>query len=125
MPGAFPPEGNGPLQPSLFDDEPDPERARRARDEGIGQADHHADPTWKTRAREAIRHCAVAFPDGFTADNVLAYMATNGVNTVNMPALGPVFLAAARDGLIEKTGEYWPSTIPRRHRDLVVWRGVQ
>lgn len=117
------PKGDGPLhQPSLFDDGPDPQRARRARDEGIGAAAAHAHPVWQARAREAIRHCAVACPDGFTADHVLAYMASNDVATIAKPALGPVFLAAARDQEIEKTGEYWPSTIPRRHRDLTVWR---
>jgi hypothetical protein len=112
------------LQRSLFDpNEEDPDGAARARAEGIGNADHGVDPAWKALARDAVRFCAIAYPDGFTADNVLRHLALLGAPTVGQPALGGVIQAAARDGEIEKTGEMRPSTIRRRHRDLTVWRG--
>lgn len=117
----LPQGGHGPLQTSLFDPPDDPDRAQRARDEAIGNADAHANPQWKATAREAIRWCAAAYTDGFTADHVLRYLAERDVYTHNLAALGPLFLAASRAGEIRKTGEQWPSTIPRRHRDLTVW----
>lgn len=115
-----------PHQGSLFGDEPDPAAARTARDEGIATADFYADRQWKQAALDAIRYCAVAHPEGFTADHVLARLNFMGApNTHNLAALGPVFQRARRAGVIEKTGELWPSTIPRRHRDLTVWRTAE
>lgn len=111
------------MQPSLFDpNEEDPDGAARARADGIGQADAGADAQWKAQARDAIRYCALTCPDGFTADNVLRNLALIGAKTHNVPALGGVIQAAARDGEIEKTGQTRPSTIRRRHRDLTVWK---
>lgn len=110
------------MQPSLFDpNEEDPEGAARARADGIGQADTGADAQWKALARDAVRFCALAYPDGFTADNVLRNLALAGAKTHNVPALGGVIQAAARAGEIRKTGRTRPSTIRRRHRDLTVW----
>lgn len=114
------------MQRSLFDqNEEDPEGAAVARAEGIGLADAGTDAQWKATARDAVRSCSLLHPDGFTADHVLRQLALHGGKTHNVPALGAVIQAAARDGEIEKTGEAWPSTIRRRHRDLTVWRSTR
>lgn len=122
--GHLPPEVSD-LQRSLFDqNEEDPQGAALARAEGIGLADAGTDAQWKATARDAVRSCSLLHPDGFTADHVLRQLALCGEKTHNVPALGAVIQAAARDGEIEKTGEVWPSTIRRRHRDLTVWRAT-
>lgn len=115
---------HGPLQPSLFD-EPDPERARRAREEGIGAADANADRLWRTEAREALRWCA-DHHETFTADEVWQRLAAVGHALQHEPsALGPVFMWAAKEGLIRKTGMVRPTVFARRHRDLTLWRSMR
>ena len=126
--------------PSLFDGAPTvdsgevepsgqagslPATAAQAKADGIARADANADPWWKEAAYEATRFCA-QHCDDFTADEVWTNLARRGldVSTHNPAALGPVFQRAARAGLITKTGELRPSTNPRRHRDLTVWRAA-
>lgn len=114
------------MQPSLFDpNEEDPDGAARARADGIGLATAGAEAKWKTQAIDAVRYCAVAHPQGFTADDVLRRMAALGAKTINVPALGGIIQAEARAGRIAKTGNTRRSTIRRRHRDLVEWIGQE
>jgi hypothetical protein len=102
-------------QPTLWDP---PAVARAA---GIERADTSADPAWKVAAGDAVTWCAHRYAT-FTADDVLERLAdVDAPATRNLAALGPVMLAAARAGVIVKTGEWRPSRIARRHRDLVVW----
>jgi hypothetical protein len=110
-----------PFAPTLFDD-PDPVAAAGARAEGISQAERGVGRAWVAAARAAIRNRSVVMED-FTADDVLVAMEGAGVPLigVNLAALGPVFLAAARAGEIRKTGLQRPSRFRRRHRDLTVW----
>lgn len=105
-------------QPSLFD----PPAAAAAREAGIAQAAANTSAGFAVHARRAI-HLAATLNADFTADEVLALLDSWGVTTHNLAALGPVFLAAARAGEIEKTGEQRRTIIARRHRDLTVWRG--
>lgn len=112
------------MQRSLFDpNEEDPEGAAHARADGIGLANAGADAKWKNQAIDAVRYCAVAHPEGFTADDVLRRLAALGAKTINVPALGGIIQAEARAGRIHKTGNTRRSTIRRRHRDLVEWKG--
>lgn len=103
-------------------DEPDPVEAAKARDAGIAMAASGVSTAWRSAAREAIRNRSVALDD-FTADDVLEALSSAGVplTGVNLAALGPIFLAAARAGEIRKTGSLRPSRFARRHRDLTVW----
>lgn len=109
-----------PPPPSLFDS---PAEVEAARADGIARADEHANPDWKQAARRAIAACAYRYPD-FTADEVWAELAEAGVDcsTHEPSALGPVFLAASRAGIIRKTGATRRTKLARRHRDLTVWR---
>lgn len=106
-----------------IDDGPDAIAARQARDEGIGAAAINASPRWTAAARLALTWCAVHHDD-FTADDVWARLheVEPATRTHEPAALGPVFLWAAREGLIAKTGELRPSVYRRRHRDLTVWQ---
>lgn len=98
---------------SLFD-------AIEAREDGIARSGRHADPEWWDAAFAAIVCAACAHVD-FTADDVRARIDLN-VTTHQPAALGHVFRAAQRAGLIEKAGYVRPTRDPIRHRDLTVWR---
>lgn len=98
--------------PTLFD---------FAKADAIERADLHADPEWREVALTAVRLCAATLPD-FTADDVWSLLDISDATTHEPSALGPVFLRASRLGHIRKTGATRPSTSPRRHRDLTVWR---
>lgn len=103
--------------PSLFDD------PREARDDAIARADDHANPEWRERAYQAVRKVARMRLD-FTADEVWDELADVSETTHNPSALGPVFLRAAKAGVIVKTGELRLSKHTQRHRDLTVWRAA-
>ena len=92
------------------------------KDEAIDRADNHADESWKHAALVSVRWCAHMHPD-FTADEVWHRLEEHyGLEATHEPsAIGPVFLRAARAGVIRKTGELRPSTNKARHRDLTVW----
>lgn len=97
---------------------------RRARDDGIRRADDHANDEWRACAENALSWCIASLP-AFTADHVWARMRQMGappIATHNPSALGPVFMRAARDGRIEKTGRYPLTVNPTRHRNLTEWR---
>ena len=89
----------------------------------IEQADENADSEWKEAADDVIAN----FADiglAFTSDDVVESLELRNVNTHNLSALGPRFLAASRTGVIRKTGRRVQSRIPRRHRELVEWIGA-
>lgn len=97
------------------------DQALAVREAAIETAGAHASPTWRRAADEAVRWCAADLVT-FTTDDVLARLAAvSAPPTHSLTALGPVMLAAARAGVITKTGEVRPSRIARRHRDLTVW----
>lgn len=105
--------------PSLFDT---PAQVRAARDDGITRADAHANDEWRDTAWRALCACARDL-DVFTADDVWARL--DGPELTHNPsALGPLFLAAARQGLIVKTGRMPLTRYARRHRNLTEWRAA-
>jgi hypothetical protein len=111
-------------QPSLFDD-PDPDEARRARDEAIALAASGSTTAWRAVARGVVRSVAASLAD-FTTDDVLAELARLDVAMpANLSALGPVMLDAAREGEIVRTQLYRPTRFRHRHRELVVWRAAR
>jgi hypothetical protein len=86
----------------------DPVASAAARDEGMQRAWSAADPVWKAWAGYFIWYVACTSVT-FTADDVWA--------------LGPVLVAMAREGLIEKTHEVHSSAQVSRNSGLVsVWR---
>lgn len=138
-------------QLSLLDEqwvsEPPDERRKRelqaatAKADAIQTVERNADPDWLERAAAAVEwlaersvfihtgnmppetggHVAVRIP--FSADDV--WQLLGGVEHGLTPsALGPVFLNAARKGIIRKTGRTVPTRFARRHRDLTEWEGV-
>jgi hypothetical protein len=108
-----------PERPSLFD----PAAAAAARSDGINAADDHANEIWKQDAYEAIRIVSGRLDD-FTSDEVWEELQGTSTWTHEPAALGPVMLKACRDGIIIKTDELRKTKIPRRHRELVVWRSA-
>ena len=83
-----------------------------------------ADRAWKIAAAEALRQL-VAAGEPFTADDVWAMIEPLGVQTHEPNAMGAVFNAAARDGLITSDGMYRPSCRRKAHRRMVrVWRAA-
>lgn len=85
--------------------------SRAARDEGIQRVDEHADPDWKALAAAAL-DVVIARGRPFTSDHVWAEV---GVYPRERRALGPLLVAARRDGRIRKTGRYVNSTRPEHH----------
>ena len=87
----------------------------------IHQAERNADEQWKEAAAECLRQVAETHAE-FTADEVQHLLDEREVTTHNPSALGPVFLAAARGGLIVNTNRMVQTKIPRRHRKVTVWK---
>lgn len=102
----------------------DLDAATEAREHGIAQVEDNADEEWRMIAGHVVMLLA-ATGEPFTADHVVATLEAEwpDVHTHNLAALGPVIRTAARNGEIVKTGRLVPSTIARRHRDLVEWCG--
>lgn len=95
--------------------------ALAAKEDGIARADANADGCWKESAYRAVCEVADRLPD-FTADDVWPLLERSGESTHEASALGPVFLRAAREGIIEQTGQMRQTRFARRHRKLTVWR---
>lgn len=93
-----------------------------AKEVGIRQADENADEGWKEAAYSAVLVFSETLST-FTADDVWDAIERDFPNasTHEPAALGPVFLRAARAGLIQKTGQLRMTRNSRRHRDLTVW----
>ena len=96
-----------------------------ARKSGIADAEAHADVGWKAAAFDVVCCCARNHVP-FTADHVWTMLPVlyPDVTTHEPAALGPVFLRAAREGIIVKTGMLRSSKLKRRHRDLTEWVGL-
>jgi hypothetical protein len=98
---------------------PTTRQARAARDAALDQVDEHADQLYKDAAALAIATLARERAE-FTADDVRETI-PEGVTTHDTRALGPIFLAAARAGIIVRTER----TVPSRYRhatQMRVWR---
>jgi hypothetical protein len=101
----------------MNDDEPprlfDPDEGDRRRDDGMGRADDHADPDWKTIADQIVRD----FTMPFTGDDVWFTLDRRGVVYPHEPrALGPIIMRVYRAGLIEPTGRFLRTARPSAHR---------
>ena len=96
---------------------------RAAIDDALQRVEENAEEYWKARALEAVTWCARTHQE-FTADEVWERLEQLNVEGPHTPAaLGPIFLAARRAGVIEKTGRWQPlSRFSRRHRALMIWR---
>ena len=97
--------------------------AEQARLDAIQRAHEHANAVWRETAYAAVLACARRFRV-FTADSVWAELKGAAPTTHNPSALGPLFLIAARKGLIQKTGRLVPTVATQRHRDLTEWRSL-
>lgn len=107
-------------QVTIFEAIAEADEGRRLRDDGMRTALHASDIRWKAAAESALSDLAASGVD-FTADDLRAR-----VDTLAAPekALGAIFGAAARRGLIECIG-ITTSSRPQRHGGLLrVWRGV-
>lgn len=106
--------------PSLFD----PPAAHRAKADGIARADSNANTPWKEAAMDAVRFLA-KMRITFTADDVWLRLEDSAVAETHQPsALGPIFMRAAREGIIYNTHTTVPTKIARRHREITVWGSV-
>lgn len=93
--------------------------ADELRDEAIARVEAHARKVWLDAARDAMEEVAAIRGQGglFTTDPVWALLDKRGVPSPHEPrAMGPVVKGAVTDGLMEFTGGFTTSTIPRGHR---------
>ena len=98
------------------------EAARKNRDEAMERVEENAEEGFSERARAVIQQVAEAKED-FTSDDVWPILGKN--STHNRKAIGPPFNSLVRAGVIEKTGEWRPSTDPECNgRDKPVYRKV-
>jgi hypothetical protein len=105
--------------PSLFDAEQD--EGRRRRDEGMRTAEHAAHPWVKDAIDQAITRWARTLAP-FVADDIRDEVP---ILASSPNVLGARVSAAARKGLIRKTGMYRPSRAASRHGGVVAeWVGV-
>ena len=93
--------------------------AKAARDEALERVEGGAPEEWLRDAHLKVHEVAYRLDD-FTTDDLFEW----GLWQPPEPrALGPVMLKAVRDGLIEKTGDYRQSRMPRCHgRPKAVYR---
>lgn len=87
------------------------------RDDGMARADDHASPRWKREAWDFLMAYLVDHVDLFVDDLWDAGLP----HTDEDRALGPLFSRAARNGFIEKTGEYRKS-VRSNLTEKPVWR---
>lgn len=93
------------------------------RDDAIRRVGGHAPEGWYATARRVVKELARSCNPEFTSDDVWHHLEALGVGAPPEPrALGAVFRAAQRDGLIKPTSRYVPSDRPGRHRGPIrVW----
>jgi hypothetical protein len=95
--------------------------AEAAMEAGIAQADANALPCWKRDAREAVEwvaHMRLTFTTDDVWERLEQLRLAEGANPA---AMGPVMMAAERDGFIRKTGQLAKTRLKRRHRALTEW----
>lgn len=81
-------------------------------------------PEWRAAAVAALEYLRI-YHDDFTTDDLIERLEERGGEMPpNLMLLGSVLQSAAHHGLIEKTGKVRRSRIPRRHRDLTIWRST-
>lgn len=103
-------------QQSIYD------QAERAKQEGMEVSYRNAESVWKNAAAARLRWLAEHCRE-FTSDQVVTYLDDQGITTGNNSALGAIFTAAARMGIIQATGYYKESTRPSRHQAPVrIWK---
>lgn len=96
------------------------EAQRAATAEAIDRVEANAPVDWRAEADAAIRSVASRF-EAFTADDVW----DTGLTIPPTPsALGPVFRAAQKAGIIAPTEQAVESRYAHRHRKLKVWRSL-
>lgn len=111
---------------------PEAQEGRRLRDAGISAAQDNAHPAWMRMMEECLRHCAQYLGE-WTNDDVFAEfeqraeimrgLGETPPATHEPRAFGAVTVKLARQGLIEKTGEYRPSNRKTNHaQPIPVWR---
>jgi hypothetical protein len=99
----------------------DLEAAQAARDEAIRRVDTNADPQWKIHAARALREVAARRPD-LTSDDVWIHL---GSAPLEPRVMGPIMLAAQRDGVIAATDLTRQATRVVNHaRPQRVWRSL-
>ena len=102
-------------QQSIFD------IAERKKNEGMEASYLNADTDWKRAARDRVHQLAET-RQYFTADDVIECLDEKGIVTGNNSALGAIFKAFARSGIIKPTDTYKKSRRPSRHRaPIQVW----
>lgn len=102
----------------------DAARAKAERDAAIAAVEQNAEVRYLEAARQAIRDCADRLPE-FTVDDVQVLLAERKVDPPSEgKTIGAAMVWAARNGVIEWTGEYRASAQPQCHGNpRKVWRG--
>lgn len=100
--------------------------ALQARDVAMAQVDANADDYWKNCVEETIRRICreLGFSGRFSTDLVWKYLEEDFPNaaTHERKAMGPAMSAAAKQGLIRKTGDWVESDRIECHaRPVAVW----
>ena len=99
----------------------DPVEARQRQEEGITAADRGASIAFKDAAQLAIMQAALAH-ETFIVDQVWQYMPARPLEG---RAMGAAMRQAAREGMIQATGEWSSSDQPQCHRNpRQVWRSL-
>ena len=98
---------------------------QRLAEQGMTAAIEHAGTEWEQAADQAVRTVA-RLRVTFTADDVWDYVFHHHLpEPPNRAALGAVFKALSRAGIIRQTGEWRNSQRPETHtRPLRVWQAV-
>jgi hypothetical protein len=103
-----------------------PHSGEAERDGALERVDGGAPPDWKHVADKTLARLVLNL-DEVTADDLWAALQAEGVGMPHEPrALGPVFLRAAKAGLIVRTSMVRESVRPATHRNPKrVWRSTR
>jgi hypothetical protein len=95
-------------------------------EEGMQVSFNFANQDWKEAANSALRHTAQVMPV-FTVDDIHRALEKRSpaVTTPSASALGQIMRSAAKEGLIQQTGDFRCSSRPSRHSAaLRVWKSL-
>lgn len=109
----------GETEPTTFEGGPNYAGAKT----GMTQAEIAANEEWKAQARNALYY--TAWTNEVLTVDAVSQNIPNGVKTHNYKALGGIMMGGKKEGWIEVTDRFTPSTRSTRHATPIrIWKSL-
>lgn len=98
-----------------------------ARDEGMSRAEAAANEEWKNYVTELIEWFALEDPSWpvYSANEINSILTDHGIKTEHQRAMGSLFAAAAKRGIIQQVGLTYSKQIAGHLGKLLTWKGIR